>query len=265
MPFVRAGALTVHYAFDGPPDAPVVLLGNSLGTNFHLWDEVLPALSRTMRVLRYDMRGHGLTEAGDAPAYSMDELAGDAIALLDALGVDRVRYMGLSIGGLVGQALAAKYPARVEALVLCATANVIGPPSVWDERIATIEAGGLAAIAPGVMARWFTARTHAEQPALVRGFTTMLERTSVRGYVGCARAIRDADLRAADATIACPTLVVSGAQDAVTPPSAGEALCAAIPGSRLVVIEETAHIIAAEQPAALEAAVLDFLGEPAHV
>jgi 3-oxoadipate enol-lactonase len=262
MAFVRAGELTVHYTFDGPPGAPVVLLGNSLGTNFHLWDEIVPALARTMRVLRYDMRGHGLSDAGHSDAYAMQELADDAIALLDALDIPRVRYMGLSIGGLVGQALAASYPARVDALVLCATANQIGPPSVWDDRIATIRAGGLAAIAPGVMQRWFTARTHAERPDLIRGFTNMLERTTLRGYVGCALAIRDADLRAADATIACPTLVVSGIEDAVTPPSAGETLCNAIPGARFLAIDGTAHIIAAERPDALLAGAAEFLHEP---
>jgi 3-oxoadipate enol-lactonase len=261
VPFVRAGELAVHYAFDGPPGAPVLLLGNSLGTNFHLWDDVVAPLARTWRILRYDTRGHGLTDAGTGDAFSMEQLAGDAVQLLDALGIERAAYMGLSIGGLIGQALAAHYPARVEALVLCATANVIGPPSTWDDRIAAIEAGGLSAIADAVMQRWFTPKTHAERPELVRGFTNMLERTTVRGYVGCARAIREADLRDADGRIDCPTLVVSASEDASTPPSAGEALRDAIRGARYVLIDGSAHIIAAEQPQALARAAFEFLSE----
>jgi len=265
MPFVRAGELVVHYAFDGPPEAPVLLLGNSLGTNFHLWDDVVAPLTHRWRVLRYDMRGHGLTGAGTGDAYTVEQLAGDAVQLLDALGIERVSYMGLSIGGLVGQALAAEFPARVAAVVLCATANAIGPPSSWDERIAAIRAGGLTAIASGVMQRWFTPRTHAERPELVAGYTTMLERTGVRGYIGCARAVRDADLRAADAAIRCPALVISGAEDASTPPSAGEALRDAIPGARYALIPECAHIIAAEAPQALARTAFEFLTEHAHV
>jgi 3-oxoadipate enol-lactonase len=261
MPFVRAGELVVHYALDGPPGAPVLLLGNSLGTNFHLWDDVVPPLARTWRVLRYDSRGHGSTDAGDADAYTIAQLAGDAVQLLDALGIERAAYMGLSIGGVVGQALAAAHPARVDALVLCATANVIGPPSSWDDRIAAIEAGGLEAIADTVMQRWFTPRTHVERPELVRGYRNMLVRTTVRGYTGCARALREADLRAADGAIAAPTLVVSAGDDASTPPSAGETLRDAIPGARYLLLPEGAHIIAAEQPQALARAAFEFLRE----
>lgn len=259
MPFVRAGGLTVHYAFDGPADAPVALFGNSLGTNFHLWDDVVPGLAHTVRVLRYDLRGHGLTDAGDGQAYTVEQLAGDAVALLDALGIERAHYVGLSIGGLIGQALAAAHPARVDALVLCATATSIGPAAVWDERIAEIRADGLRAIAPGVMQRWFTPRTHAERPELVRGFTNMLERTSVRGYVGCAYAVRDADLLEADAAIRCPTLVVSAAQDPATPPSNGQVLRDAIPGARFEIVDGSAHIIPADAPAAFERVVAGFL------
>lgn len=265
MPFVRAGELVVHYAFDGPPDAPVFLLGNSLGTNFHLWDDVVAPLARRWRILRYDMRGHGLTDAGTGDAYTVEQLAGDTVQLLDALDIERVRYMGLSIGGLVGQAFAAAYPARVDAVVLVATANAIGPPSSWDDRIAAIRAGGLSAIASAVMQRWFTPRTHAERPELIAGYTNMLERTAVRGYIGCACAVRDADLRAADASIRCPALVISGGEDASTPPSAGEALRDAIPRARYALIPDSAHIIAAEAPQALARTAFEFLTEHAHV
>jgi 3-oxoadipate enol-lactonase len=265
MAFVRAGGLVVHHTFDGPPDAPVLLLGNSLGTNFHLWDDVVGTLSRSLRVLRYDMRGHGLTDTGEGDAFTVEHLAGDAVQLLDALGIERAHYMGLSIGGLVGQALAANYPERVSAVVLCATANMIGPPSSWDDRIATIRDGGLSAIAPAVMQRWFTPRTHAERPEVIAGYTNMLERTTVRGYIGCARAVRDADLRAADAEIRCPALVISGAEDPSTPPSAGEALRDAIPGARYALIPQSAHIIAAEAPQTLARAAFEFLCDVVHV
>lgn len=262
MPFVRAGDIVVSYEMRGPQDAPVVVLANSLGTNFHLWDEQIEALATTLRVLRYDMRGHGLTEIGDTSAdgaFTMTQLAGDVAALLDALEIDRVRFMGLSIGGMVGQRFAATYSARVEALVLCATASRIGEAAVWNERVATVRAQGIEALADGVLSRWLTPHTHRTRPELVRGLRTMLTRTTVAGYAGACLAIRDADLRDDDARIAAPTLVVSGSGDAVTPPEAGAALRDAIPNARLVVIDDAAHILALEAPGALEAAVLPFL------
>ena len=208
MPFIAAGEITTHYALEGPEGAPVLLLANSLGTSFHVWDEVMAALAAAFRVLRYDMRGHGLTDATPLPAdgtgYSIPLLAADALALLDALGIGKAHVCGLSIGGMVAQHLAATAPARVDRLVLCDTSALIGPASVWDERIAGIRRDGLAAIAPGVMGRWFTDAFRQKAPQLMRGYANMVARTTLDGYLGCAMAVRDADLRAAAATITAP-------------------------------------------------------------
>ena len=170
--------------------------------------------------------------------------------------------MGLSIGGMIGQRFAAAYPGRVEALVLCATASRIGDAQTWNERVATIRANGIEAIADGVLARWLTPATHAMRPDLVRGVRTMLCRTTVAGYAGAALAIRDADLRADDARITAPPLVISGARDAVTPPDAGAALHDAIRGARFAVIDDAAHLIALERPDALERTAMAFLRDP---
>ena len=262
MPFVRAADLVVHYAVDGSPDAPVVMLANSLGTSFPMWDAQVFALARSHRVLRYDMRGHGLTDttpAGDAGAATVARLADDAVALLDALAIGRVHFIGLSIGGMVGQRLAAEYPERIDSLVLCATGSRIGTAAGWNERIATVQREGLAAIADAAMLRWFTHRAHAEQPELVRGFANMLTRTPVDGYVGGCAAVRDADLRADDARIRCRTLIVAGAEDPTTTPAMGAEMRDAIPGAELLVLDGASHLLCAERPGATNAALLRFL------
>ncbi len=264
MPFVAIEDVNVYYDASGPEDAPVVLLANSLGTNVHVWDAQIAALCGTHRIVRYDMRGHGLTQAGTAASFGIADLADDAAHLLDALGLGVVTFVGLSIGGMVGQCFAAAYPERVRALALCATASRIGTPEIWEARIAAVERGGMHAIVPGVLERWFTPRAHAERPALVSGFGTMLERTPAASYNAACRAIRDADLRAADAAVRCPTLVIAGSDDAVTTPAMASEMCAAIPGARLHVIEGAAHILCAEAPDAFNSALLSFLAEPAR-
>jgi 3-oxoadipate enol-lactonase len=263
MPFVRTGNVVAYYELSGPPGAPVVAFANSLGTNVHVWDAQLGPFTRTFRVLRYDMRGHGLSSEGTpGRAITIATLADDLAALLDALGISSVRLVGLSIGGMVAQRFAATYPHRLDALVLCATGNRIGTRETWESRIATIAREGIGAIVPGVMERWFTPRAHAEQPELVAGFATMLGRTPASGYVAACLAIAAADLRDEDARITAPTLVVAGAGDAVTPPAAGAELRDAIRGAELAVIDGAAHILCAEQPAAFDAAVLGFLHGP---
>ena len=262
MPFARAADLVVHYAVDGSPDAPVVMLANSLGTNFHMWDAQVAVLAQSHRVVRYDMRGHGLTDttpSGAANAATIERLADDAVALLDALGIERVSFVGLSIGGMVGQRFAAEYPERVDSLVLCATGSRIGTAAGWNERIATVQSDGLAAIAGAGMRRWFTDRAHAERPELVRGFANMLTRTPVDGYAGGCAAVRDADLRADDARIRCRTLIVAGTEDPTTTPAMGAEMRDAIPAAELLVLDAASHMLCAERPEATNAALLHFL------
>ncbi len=259
MPFVALDDINVYYDLDGPADAPIVLLANSLGTNVHVWDAQLAELAATHRVLRFDMRGHGLTGAGSRASLSIADFADDAAHLLDALAIRTVTFVGLSIGGMIGQRFAAVYPERVEALALCATASRIGTPDVWETRISAVERGGMQAIVPGVLERWFTARAHGGQPALVAGFGTMLERTPPVSYIAACRAIRDADLRAEDAAVRCRTLVIAGAEDAVTTPAMAGEMCALIPGAQMHVIDACAHILCAEAPADFNAVLLPFL------
>ncbi len=263
MAFLRAAVRVVYYELRGPEGAPVVAFANSLGTNVHVWDAVADGF-RAFRVLRYDMRGHGLTETiePDDDATTIAGLADDLAALLDALAIARVRVVGLSIGGMIAQRFAAAYPERVEAAVLCATANKIGTADTWNERIAAVRAGGTAAVRDGVMARWFTPATHAERPDLVRGFATMLERTPAAAYARACAAIRDADLAADDRRIACPVLAIAGADDLVTPPSDSRTLRETIPGARDAVVAGAAHIVPAEQPEAFLRLALPFLEDP---
>jgi 3-oxoadipate enol-lactonase len=264
MPFVHAGGLTVHVEISGPSDAPAILFANSLGTNLHIWDAQAGALANRYRVVRYDMRGHGMTSlAPPGDDYAIARLADDAAALLDALRIERASFVGLSVGGMVGQRFAAAYPGRVDALVLCATGSRIGDAQTWNPRIATALSGGIAPLVEATLGRWFTPPTHVEQPDLVRGFGLMLERTPVAGYAGCCAAIRDADLRADDARIRARTLVVSGAADVVTPPASGAEIRDAVPGARLEVIEDAAHMLCAERPGALTALLEEFLGAAA--
>ena len=258
MPFVKANDLTIHYDLAGPAGAPVVMFANSLGTSLQVWDPQAAALAGSCRVLRYDKRGHGLTDCPHG-AYTIELLADDARALLDALGIERVHLCGLSIGGMIGQALAARSPERVASLVLCDTANRIGPGDLWDQRIAAIQASGLPSIADAVLARWFTPGFLAQHRAETRGATNMLTRTPAEGYVGCCLAVRDADLRADDARIRCPTLVVVGDEDAATPPAAARELVDAIAGARLAVIAGAAHIPTLEQPVKLNVMLAEFL------
>ncbi len=256
MRAIRVNDIVVNYSLEGPDAAPVILFANSLGTDLRVWDAVAADLQRDFRVLRYDKRGHGLSDATSGD-YSMDGLVADALALLDALDLQRVHVCGLSIGGMIGQQLAATHPDRVDRLVLCDTTMRMPESSAWDERVAQVRQQGLDAIAAGAMERWFT-------PAM-RGTTTealfrnMVARTTVDGYAGCCAAIRDMDLVPLVPRIQAPTLVVVGEDDPGTPPSMARELDAALRDSRLVVIPGAAHLPCVEQPDALIAALRDFL------
>jgi len=263
VPFVALSGFNAFYELSGRAHAPVVLLANSLGTNVHVWDAQVAELAASYRVLRYDMRGHGLSETGSLAGTSIARFADDVAALLATLDIRAVSFVGLSIGGLIAQQFAAAYPERVEKLVLCATGNRIGTRAVWDARIDAVEHAGMGTIVPDVLQRWFTARTHKTRPELVRGFATMLERTPAAGYAAACRAIREADLRVPDAAVRCPTLVVAGSDDPVTNTEVAADLQGGIAGARLHVLEGAAHIVCAEVPAAFNAVLLKFLGEPA--
>jgi 3-oxoadipate enol-lactonase len=248
----------VHHVVDGPATSPPLVLSNSLGTTLEMWDPQVPSLAERFQVIRYDRRGHGRSPVPPGP-YSIADLGADVVALLDELGLERVSFCGLSIGGAVGMWLASEAPERIDRLVLCCTQPAFPPPEQWAERAAAVRAGGVAVVAEAVLERWFTPAFHAARPDVVERFRTMLVETPAEGYAACCEAIGALDLRPGLARIAAPTLVVTGEHDPVASPASGEALAAAIPGARHAVVPGAAHIANAEQPVAFTAALLEHL------
>ncbi|ASD27202.1 3-oxoadipate enol-lactonase [Brevundimonas diminuta] len=245
------------YRLDGPEDAPVLLLSNSLGTRMEMWDAQMAAFAARFRVLRYDSRGHGASDA-PAGAYGLDRLGRDVVELLDALTLERVAFCGLSLGGMVGQWMGVRAPERLERLVLANTSAFMGPPSAWDARIASALSQGMAPLAAASVARWFTPDFAARAPDPVAVIEAGLLATSPQGYAGCCAAIRDMDLRQLGGLITTPTLVISGAADPATPPEHAAALVKAIPEAQLKVLDG-AHLSNVEQPDLFADAVLSFL------
>jgi 3-oxoadipate enol-lactonase len=246
MPHITAGDGTrIFYQFDGEEGRPVLLLSNSLGTTLEMWDPQIPALTGHYRVLRYDSRGHGRSDAPEGP-YEIARLGRDAVELLDALNIETVRFCGLSKGGMVGMWLGIHEPDRIERLVLANTSAYIGAPEVWNARIETVKRDGMAAIVPGVIERWFTPRFQQTDPAAVERIASMLRSIPPQGYVACCAAVRDMDQRAGIATISAPTLVVSGIHDGATPPSHAQLIAGEIAGAALVDLD-AAHLSNIEQ------------------
>jgi 3-oxoadipate enol-lactonase / 4-carboxymuconolactone decarboxylase len=252
-------SVEVHHQLEGPDDAPVVMLANSLGTTLEMWDDQAAALADRYRVLRFDMRGHGLSPVPPGP-YTVDELADDALALLDRLGIRRVMFCGLSLGGAVGMTIAARAPERLERLVLCCTALEFGPASQWHDRAATARSEGMDAIAPAGVERWLTPAA----PADVRQrFDAMLRAQPPDGYAACCEAIAALDLRGQMTGVRLPTLTIAGDDDPVTPPAKLEAIRAEIAGARDEVIPGARHIANAEHPAFFTHVLAGFLAESA--
>ena len=243
------------HRIEGPEDAPVVVLSNSLGTDMAMWDPQLPALAERFRVVRYDTRGHG---ASPVPAgeCTIDGLARDLLGLLDHAGIGRASLAGVSLGGMTAMALAAAAPERVDRLVLCCTSSRLGPPELWRDRIATVLDGGTPAIADGQLGRWFTP---AADPDTVRRFDVMLRAQPAEGYAACCAAIRDMDLRERLPSIAAPALVIAAREDPATPPEHADVIAAGIPGARQVMIERAAHLANVERPEEVTAAMLEHL------
>ncbi len=248
MSFVRANGLVVHHRDEGPREAPAVVLVNALGSDLRIWDDVAALLVRNVRVIRYDKRGHGLSEAGPDRADIAD-YARDLGGLLDALGLERATPVGLSIGGLIVQELYRQRPGLVAGLVLADTAAKIGDDASWDARIAAIEAGGVEAIADGVMERWFTPDFRKNRAADLTGWRTMVVRTPRQGYLAACGALKRADLRPYAPSIAVPTLCLVGDQDGSTPPALVRETAAMIPGARFEIVAGAGHVPGVEKPA----------------
>ena len=258
MPFIRVDKVVHYYSIEGADGAPALVFANSLGSDYRIWDPVLPHLRDEFRIIRYDQRGHGLSDVTPAP-YSIRVLADDLAGLLEGLQIENAVVCGLSVGGMIAQDLATSHPDLIRGLILCDTAMQIGPPSLWNERIAAIEKGGIGVLTEPIMQRWFTRTFRQSRAAEFNGYINMLERTPVEGYIGTCCAIRDADLRKAAASIHRPTLVLCGDQDLATPPELAEKLADAISGANFSLINDAAHISCVEEPEKFAGLLLNFV------
>ena len=257
MSFLEIGDLRAHYNLSGPVDAPILVLSNSLGTNFSMWDPQIPVFEKNLRVLRYDSRGHGQSSVTPGP-YRIEQLARDVLHILDRLSIDRIHFCGLSMGGMIGIWLGTNAPERLHKLVLCNTAARIGTAEVWNARIDAVSKDGMKAIAPAVIERWFTPAFRAAAPEIVANAQRMIEASPPDGYSACCAAIRDMDQRESISSIRVPTLVISGTKDPVTTTADGQFLVDRISGARHLELP-TAHLSNIEAPAQFSSGVLGFL------
>jgi 3-oxoadipate enol-lactonase len=263
MAFVRANGVVLHYDDGGVTTGPALVFSNSLGTDFRIWDEVVAYLDDRYRIIRYDKRGHGLSEATPAP-YALGDHVGDLAALLDHLAIARAAIVGLSVGGLIAQGLAALRSELVGALVLCDTAHKIGTKEFWDDRIQTVTTKGIAALADSILQRWFTpAYRTLGNPDFV-GYSAMLTRTDVEGYAGTCAAVRDADLTESVRTLTVPALCIVGDQDGSTPPDLVRSLADLIAGARFEIVKDAGHIPCVEQPEVTARLIGEFLKDVNH-
>lgn len=262
MKLFDTGEVRLHYRVDGPADGAPVVFANSLGTDFRLWDPILPLLPKGLRIIRFDKRGHGLSTCPPAP-YSMGSLITDTEKLLDHLGVKDCVFVGLSIGGMIAQGLAVKRLDLMRAMVLSNTGAKIGTPEVWDQRIAGVQSDGIESLADAVMERWFSKGFRAT-PELEL-WRNMLVRQEDAGYAGCSAAISGTDFYATTATLRLPTLGIAGSEDGSTPPDLVRETVDLIPGSKFHLIRKAGHLPCVEQPEEYAQVLTDFLRSVGHI
>jgi 3-oxoadipate enol-lactonase len=251
-------SVEVHYDLEGPIASPVVMLSNSLGTDLGMWDGQLDALAEHFRVLRYDQRGHGRSPAPPGP-YTIAELAGDALDLLERLGLERVSFCGVSIGGMTGQWLAVNAPERIDRLALCCTSAHLPPREMWTERAETVLTEGMSAVVDAALERWFTPEFREQSPDVVGRTRQTLLRTPPEGYAGCCEAIGSHDLRGQLGEIRAPTLVIAGGDDPATPPDHGRQIAEAVDGARFELVERARHLANVERADEVNRLLLDHL------
>ncbi|MFP4393007.1 MAG: 3-oxoadipate enol-lactonase [Desulfohalobiaceae bacterium] len=259
MPVAEVCQTRLKYLLEGPEQGQVVMLCNSLASNLSMWDlQAKELVQAGYQVLRYDTRGHGDSDAPEAP-YSMEVLLNDAIGLLDYLKLERIHFCGLSLGGMLGQMMGIHYPQRLHRLLLCSTAAYLGPAQMWEDRMQTARSLGMQALVQPTIDRWFTQQGQRRLPEQVQKFKNMIQNTPVQGFCGCCAAIRDMDLRQEIVQIKTPTLVVSGELDQGTPVEEARFIQEQIPGARLEVIPQTAHMLNVEQAERFNNILLGFL------
>ncbi len=260
MAFVRVNDVVLHYEDSGDRHAPAIVFSNSLGTDFRIWDGLVCRLGEGYRILRYDKRGHGLSEAPPAP-YAMTDHVGDVAALMDHCGVTGTTVVGLSVGGMIAQGLAALRPDLVSALVLSNTAHKIGTSEMWNERIDGVATRGIGSLADGIMERWFTPQYRVPDNPDFTGYLAMLTRTTLEGYAGTCAAIRDCDLTESTRALTVPTLCIVGDQDGSTPPDLVRSMADLIEASQFEIIEGAGHLPCVEQPEKTASVIRDFLAD----
>ena len=257
MPLAKLPDAQIHYEWNGPEQAPVLLFSNSLGTTWRMWDPQIADFSRHFRVLRYDTRGFGESTVSPGP-YSLAQLSWDVVRLLDILALDRVHFCGLSMGGMIGMFLGASAPKRFHKIVACNTAAKFGTPETWNARINTVREAGMKGVAHSVIERWLTPGYRAEHPAETKAALAMLESANPDGYIANCAAVRDADLRQTLADVQVPTLVLAGLHDPVATPADGRLLVERIAGARYTEVC-AAHLSNLEARDEFNRTILEYL------
>jgi 3-oxoadipate enol-lactonase len=262
MQYAHLENTKLHYRIDGPDDGAPVVFANSLGTDFRLWDPILPLLPKGLRILRFDKRGHGLSACPAAP-YSMGSLITDTEQLMDLTGFKDAMFVGLSIGGMIAQGLAVKRLDLIRAMVLSNTAAKIGNPAMWNERIAAVNEGGVEALADGVIERWFSKGFCAGPD--IDLWRNMLAQQSNAGYAGCCAAISGTDFYTPTSGLRLPTLGIAGTEDGSTPPDLIRETVDLIPGSQFHLIRKAGHLPCVEQPIEYAQVLTDFMRNTGHI
>ncbi len=259
---IEANGIKINYEISGKQSGEVVMLSHSLGSSLAMWKPQMKTLEPRFHVLRYDTRGHG---GSDAPqgAYTLEMLAEDAIALLDALCIGKVNFVGLSMGGMIGQCLALNFPDRLTSLTLCDTSALLPEEAqpIWQERIDTAQEKGMQALVHATLERWFTPSYLQQNPPEVESTRRQFLATPVTGYIGCSEAIRGLNYLGRLSEIKMRTMIMAGEMDPGTPVAASEAMRQRISGSKLIVIPSAAHLSNVEQAEAFNRALMGFLQE----
>jgi 3-oxoadipate enol-lactonase len=257
MPTIDADGCPIHVQVEGPERSPVLMLSNSLGTDLSMWDDQVKALTQYFRLVRYDRRGHGKSGAPKGP-YTMERLGRDVLAVLDGLGISKINWCGLSMGGMVGMWLGANAPERINKLILSNTSAWFAEKDVWNGRLKLAREKGLEALAGATMERWFTKDFRERSPQPVNRVSQMFLKTPLEGYIGCAEAVRDMDHRELVRRIAVPTLIIAGRYDPATTLEMAELIRSRTPGAALTILD-AAHLSNIEQPHEYADTVLGFL------
>ncbi|MGC6391590.1 MAG: alpha/beta fold hydrolase [Alphaproteobacteria bacterium] len=258
--FMNINGVNIHYRITGPEDGIKVMFSNSLATNFSMWDPQVEAMAKDFRILCYDKRGHGQSETFDQE-ITIKDLADDAVALAQATGFERAHFCGLSIGGMTGQAIGIFHPQMFSSLALCATSSAVPEAALpmWEERIAKATAEGMEGMIEPTLARWLTEDTRQNNPDLVERVSQMIGGTSLKGYVGCSRAIMKLNYTAQLAQITTPSIVIPGEHDPALPVAMSEVIAANLPGSIMKVVSGAAHLCNIENPQMFNQILLDWI------